>query len=29
LDLLNLDDNGSMDSLPDATPFASPRPKKP
>jgi hypothetical protein len=29
LDLLDLDDNGSMDSLPDATPFASPRPKKP
>ena len=29
LDLLDLDDNGAMDSLPDATPFASPRPKKP
>ncbi|MBP3397817.1 MAG: SPOR domain-containing protein [Alphaproteobacteria bacterium] len=29
LDLLDLDDNGSMDTLPDATPFASPRPKKP
>ncbi|MBQ8294530.1 MAG: SPOR domain-containing protein [Alphaproteobacteria bacterium] len=29
LDLLDLDDNGSMDTLPDATPFANPRPKKP
>lgn len=29
LDLLDLDDNGSMDTLPDAVPFASPRPKKP
>ena len=29
LDLLDLDDNGSMDTLPEATPFASPRPKKP
>ena len=29
LDLLDLDDNGSMDTLPDATPFAAPRPKKP
>ena len=29
LDLLDLDDNGSMDTLPDVTPFASPRPKKP
>lgn len=29
LDLLDLDDNGAMDTLPDATPFAAPRPKKP
>ena len=29
LDLLDLDDNGAMDALPDATPFAAPRPKKP
>ncbi len=29
LDLLDLDDSDSMDSLPDATPFAAPRPKKP
>ena len=30
LDLLDLDDdNGSMDTLPDATPFGAPRPKKP
>ena len=29
LDLLDLDDNGSMDTLPDVTPFAGPRPKKP
>lgn len=29
LDLLDLDDNGSMDTLPDAVPFAAPRPKKP
>ena len=29
LDLLDLDDNGSMDTLPDASPFANPRPKKP
>ncbi|MBE6456958.1 MAG: SPOR domain-containing protein [Alphaproteobacteria bacterium] len=29
LDLLDLDDNGAMDTLPDATPFAVPRPKKP
>lgn len=29
LDLLDLDDNGAMDTLPDATPFATPRPKKP
>lgn len=29
LDLLDLDDSDSMDTLPDATPFASPRPKKP
>lgn len=29
LDLLDLDDGASMDALPDATPFASPRPKKP
>ncbi len=29
LDLLDLDDNGSMDTLPDAAPFANPRPKKP
>ncbi len=29
LDLLDLDDNGSMDTLPDVTPFAAPRPKKP
>lgn len=29
LDLLDLDDNGAMDALPEATPFAAPRPKKP
>lgn len=29
LDLLDLDDNGAMDSLPDAAPFVNPRPKKP
>ncbi len=29
LDLLDLDDNGAMDTLPDVTPFAAPRPKKP
>ncbi len=29
LDLLDLDDGTSMDALPDATPFAAPRPKKP
>ena len=29
LDLLDLDDNGSMDTLPDAVPFGAPRPKKP
>lgn len=29
LDLLDLDDGSSMDSLPDAVPFAAPRPKKP
>lgn len=29
LDLLDLDDNGAMDTLPEATPFAAPRPKKP
>ncbi len=29
LDLLDLDDGASMDALPDAAPFASPRPKKP
>lgn len=29
LDLLDLDDNGAMDTLPDATPFVNPRPKKP
>ena len=29
LDLLDLDDNGSMDTLPDAAPFPAPRPKKP
>lgn len=29
LDLLDLDDGTSMDTLPDAAPFASPRPKKP
>lgn len=29
LDLLDLDDTGSMDTLPDATPFVNPRPKKP
>ena len=29
LDLLDLDDSDSMDTLPDATPFAAPRPKKP
>ncbi|MBD5388745.1 hypothetical protein HDR63_00635 [bacterium] len=29
LDLLDLDDDASLDTLPDAAPFASPRPKKP
>lgn len=29
LDLLDLDDGTSMDALPDAAPFAAPRPKKP
>lgn len=29
LDLLDLDDGASMDSLPEVTPFATPRPKKP
>ncbi len=29
LDLLDLDDNASVDTLPDAAPFAAPRPKKP
>lgn len=29
LDLLDLDDGASMDTLPDASPFAAPRPKKP
>ncbi|MCM1223804.1 MAG: hypothetical protein NC548_56070, partial [Lachnospiraceae bacterium] len=29
MDLLDLDDGASMDALPDATPFAAPRPKKP
>lgn len=29
LDLLDLDDNASIDTLPDATPFGAPRPKKP
>ena len=29
LDLLDLDDNASMDTLPDAVPFGAPRPKKP
>ena len=29
LDLLDLDDGASMDALPDAAPFTSPRPKKP
>lgn len=29
LDLLDLDDDVSMDALPDATPFVAPRPKKP
>lgn len=29
LDLLDLDDGTSMDALPEATPFAAPRPKKP
>lgn len=29
LDLLDLDDDASLDTLPDATPFAAPRPKKP
>ncbi len=29
LDLLDLDDNGAMDTLPEATSFAAPRPKKP
>ncbi len=29
LDLLDLDDNGSLDTLPDAAPFVAPRPKKP
>lgn len=29
MDLLDLDDGASMDALPDAAPFAAPRPKKP
>ena len=29
LDLLDLDDNASLDTLPDAAPYAAPRPKKP
>ena len=29
LDLLDLDDGATMDTLPDAVPFAAPRPKKP
>ncbi len=29
LDLLDLDDSNSMDTLPDAVPFGAPRPKKP
>lgn len=29
LDLLDLDDNGTLDTLPETTPFANPRPKKP
>lgn len=29
LDLLDLDDNATMDTLPDAVPFGAPRPKKP
>ena len=29
LDLLDLDDGASMDTLPDAAPFVAPRPKKP
>lgn len=29
LDLLDLDDSGAIDALPEATPFAAPRPKKP
>ena len=29
LDLLDLDDTDSMDTLPETTPFAAPRPKKP
>ena len=29
LDLLDLDDDVSMDALPDAAPFVAPRPKKP
>lgn len=29
LDLLDLDDNGTMDTLPEVTPFPAPRPKKP
>ena len=29
LDLLDLDDNASVDTLPEAAPFATPRPKKP
>ena len=29
LDLLDLDDGASMDTLPEVTPFATPRPKKP
>lgn len=29
LDLLDLDDSASVDTLPEAAPFASPRPKKP
>jgi len=29
LDLLDLDDNGDVDTLPEATPFTAPRPKRP
>jgi len=29
LDLLDLDDNATMDALPDAAPFVSPRPRRP